>query len=310
MIETDLSSIFYCTNAAIGGMRERNFGRIINMSSIIGQMGNIGQANYAAASVCLDALAQCRRGRGVSGVSVQWGAWAEVGMAARGAAGARMSALEASSGFGRISLSYGLTALHAVVQPGGAAVVGVLRATWSRVLADGSAAPSFLSALLPSFSVVAPAAVMVRKLKYHEATLLRKVDFINWKSDQSVRENKILRRYHVQDREDYHTYNKVVGLITKCVTQLKGLDERDPVRIEVTDLLLDKLYDRHLGRRGRRGARRPATDPFDAAAVAVAVVAAVSRADAAELSPPPLVEVTRPPPRDRDDDCVQWCAPS
>ena len=75
-------------------------------------------------------------------------------------------------------------------------------------------------------------------------------------------------------------------------------------------LLLDKLYDRHLGRRGRRGARRPATDPFDAAAVAVAVVAAVSRADAAELSPPPLVEVTRPPPRDRDDDCVQWCAPS
>lgn len=83
---------------------------------------------------------------------------------------------------------------------------------------------------------------MVRKLKYHEATLLRKLDFINWKSDSSVRENKILRRYHVQDREDYHTYNKVCGLITKVVTQLKALDERDPVRIEVTDLLLDKLH--------------------------------------------------------------------
>jgi 3-oxoacyl-(acyl-carrier-protein) reductase len=49
VIETDLSSMFYCTNAAIGGMRERNYGRVINMSSIIGQMGNIGQANYAAA---------------------------------------------------------------------------------------------------------------------------------------------------------------------------------------------------------------------------------------------------------------------
>lgn len=83
---------------------------------------------------------------------------------------------------------------------------------------------------------------MVRKLKYHEATLLRKVDFINWKADKSVRENKILRRYHVQDREDYHTYNKVVGFITKMVTALKALDERDPVRIELTDRLLDKLH--------------------------------------------------------------------
>jgi acetoacetyl-CoA reductase len=49
VIQTDLSSMFYCTNAAIGGMRERNYGRVINMASIIGQMGNVGQANYAAA---------------------------------------------------------------------------------------------------------------------------------------------------------------------------------------------------------------------------------------------------------------------
>lgn len=49
VIETDLSSIFYCTNAVVGGMRERNYGRIINMASIIGQMGNVGLANYAAA---------------------------------------------------------------------------------------------------------------------------------------------------------------------------------------------------------------------------------------------------------------------
>jgi NAD(P)-dependent dehydrogenase (short-subunit alcohol dehydrogenase family) len=41
--------MFYCTSAVVGGMRERNYGRIINMASIIGQMGNVGQANYAAA---------------------------------------------------------------------------------------------------------------------------------------------------------------------------------------------------------------------------------------------------------------------
>ncbi len=49
VISTDLSSMFYCTSAVVGGMRERNYGRIINMASIIGQMGNVGQANYAAA---------------------------------------------------------------------------------------------------------------------------------------------------------------------------------------------------------------------------------------------------------------------
>ena len=49
VVQTDLSSMFYCTRAVVAGMRERNYGRIINMSSIIGQMGNPGQANYAAA---------------------------------------------------------------------------------------------------------------------------------------------------------------------------------------------------------------------------------------------------------------------
>lgn len=83
---------------------------------------------------------------------------------------------------------------------------------------------------------------MVRKLKYHEATLLRKLDFINWKSDSNVREVKVLRRYHIQDREDYHTYNKIVGHVTKLTSVLKQLDERDPKRIEFTDRLLNQLY--------------------------------------------------------------------
>lgn len=49
VIQTDLNSVFYCTKLVIDGMIERKYGRIINMASIIGQMGNVGQSNYAAA---------------------------------------------------------------------------------------------------------------------------------------------------------------------------------------------------------------------------------------------------------------------
>lgn len=58
VITTDLNSAFYCVSAAIPHMVEKNYGRIIVMSSIIGQMGNMGQANYAAAKAGLIAFAK------------------------------------------------------------------------------------------------------------------------------------------------------------------------------------------------------------------------------------------------------------
>lgn len=48
---------------------------------------------------------------------------------------------------------------------------------------------------------------MVRKLKYHEQKLLKKVDFITWNSDKNIREIKIIRKYHLQKREDYTKYD-------------------------------------------------------------------------------------------------------
>jgi acetoacetyl-CoA reductase len=49
VLATDLDSVFYCTHAALPHMIERGGGRIVNTSSIVGQMGNLGQSNYAAA---------------------------------------------------------------------------------------------------------------------------------------------------------------------------------------------------------------------------------------------------------------------
>ena len=49
VIATNLTSCFNMCRAVIDGMRERNFGRIVNIGSINGQAGQYGQVNYAAA---------------------------------------------------------------------------------------------------------------------------------------------------------------------------------------------------------------------------------------------------------------------
>ena len=49
VIQTNLASCFNCSRAVIEGMREREFGRIVNIGSINGQCGQYGQVNYAAA---------------------------------------------------------------------------------------------------------------------------------------------------------------------------------------------------------------------------------------------------------------------
>jgi acetoacetyl-CoA reductase len=53
VLKTNLDSMFTMTRPVIEGMRERNFGRIINISSINGQKGQLGQVNYSTAKAGL-----------------------------------------------------------------------------------------------------------------------------------------------------------------------------------------------------------------------------------------------------------------
>ena len=48
VINVNLNGTFYCASAAVPAMINQRFGRIINISSVVGQMGAFGQANYAA----------------------------------------------------------------------------------------------------------------------------------------------------------------------------------------------------------------------------------------------------------------------
>jgi acetoacetyl-CoA reductase len=56
VIQVNLSGAFYLSRAILQHMLDKGYGRIINISSIIGESGNIGQANYSAAKAGLFGL--------------------------------------------------------------------------------------------------------------------------------------------------------------------------------------------------------------------------------------------------------------
>jgi acetoacetyl-CoA reductase len=70
VMNVDLDSLFNCTRPVINGMRARGYGRIINISSINGQKGQIGQVNYSAAKAGVigftKALAQEGAAKGIT----------------------------------------------------------------------------------------------------------------------------------------------------------------------------------------------------------------------------------------------------
>ena len=53
VIDVNLGGMYNCTRAVIGHMRENSYGRIINISSVVGISGNIGQTNYAASKAAV-----------------------------------------------------------------------------------------------------------------------------------------------------------------------------------------------------------------------------------------------------------------
>src|SRR5919198_5027816 len=70
VLGTNLDGVFNCTKVFIDQMLKQNYGRVVNITSVIGQIGNFGQANYAASKAGVAAftksLAKELAGKGVT----------------------------------------------------------------------------------------------------------------------------------------------------------------------------------------------------------------------------------------------------
>lgn len=100
----------------------------ILFSSVASLLGSPGQANYAAANSFMDALSCQRKAQGLPALSINWGAWSEVGLAAQAERGGRL----AERGFRSISPAEGIEAFSQLVKQD-SAQVGVIPIDWKLV---------------------------------------------------------------------------------------------------------------------------------------------------------------------------------
>jgi myxalamid-type polyketide synthase MxaC len=102
---------------------------LVLFSSATSAIGNVGQANYAAANMFLDSLARHRRMRGLPGLSINWGPWSEVGMAA-----ALDAATFEAGGLGLIAPKQGIEILEQCMVQNSHAQIVIAPVTWATYL--------------------------------------------------------------------------------------------------------------------------------------------------------------------------------
>jgi myxalamid-type polyketide synthase MxaB len=122
--------------------RDRPLDFFVCFSSIASLVGNPGQSNYAAANAFMDALAHQRRAHGLVALSINWGPWDDIGMAAA-PAGPRQRRL-ADQGFRPIPPKAGVETFSQLLRAG-RPQVGVMPIDWPDYLRRGAPGAAFFA---------------------------------------------------------------------------------------------------------------------------------------------------------------------
>ncbi|MCA0456387.1 MAG: type I polyketide synthase [Chloroflexi bacterium] len=115
----------------------------IMFSSVASVMGSAGQGNYAAANAFMDTLAAHRRSQGLPGLSINWGAWSEVGMAS--AMDTQQQQRLIDQGLNFISPEQGLSTLEQLLDSKRSQIV-VMPVNWQKLMSQFREVPPLLSA--------------------------------------------------------------------------------------------------------------------------------------------------------------------
>jgi acyl transferase domain-containing protein/acyl carrier protein len=111
----------------------------VMFSSAASLLGSPGQGNYAAGNAFMDGLAHYRKAQGQPALSINWGAWSEVGMAA--SLESQDQRRWAAQGMGAMTPEQGVAVLGQLLDTAEAAQIGVLPLNWSMLAGRGNQPP-------------------------------------------------------------------------------------------------------------------------------------------------------------------------
>ena len=249
----------------------------VMFSSVAAVFGAPGQGNYAAANAFMDALAHARRAAGRCALSINWGGWAEVGMAARLAA--RDHRQREQAGIDLITPERGMRAFaHALA--GDAAQVAVLPIDWPAFRQRlGDAVPAFFAELTAQPAQAAQAPASERNL-----------------------------RQRLQAAAPEEVLALITAFVAEQVARVFGIDPGQPLDRQqpLADFGLDSLMSVELRNRLQAGSGKslPTTLAFDHPTIdaLAAFLAASLREEAPPASVPPAAAIEQQVEKLSDDE--------
>jgi acyl transferase domain-containing protein len=160
----------------------------IMFSSIASLLGSPGQGNHAAGNTFLDSLAHYRRAQGLPALSINWGAWSELGAVAK----RNLNELTSMRGLGTIAPTQGLQVLEQVFQHP-TAQIGVMPVQWSQFMQQFTAetVPPLLAELVSEAGLQA---------QVEQVSAVPQLEFLKQLEEVSPRDRQELLLGHIRDQ--------------------------------------------------------------------------------------------------------------